>query len=429
MNMAKQPLEKMEEILNGFLKPMAAMLSENPPPDEGPFLLKTVEIYNRNLQEAIDIARNREKKFVWYEFCLTPEIFLAFDLYPFMGEIQPSIYSRLRQDFIAEFIDTAENSGVPPEVCSIDKVLVGAILADEMPQPDFVITTSAPCDSSRTGYQLMEQLWEAPVYRLDAPFSDDSQAIKYYAGQIRELIPVLEKLSNRKFDIDRLREVVEESNRASEYIGEWNALRRLKPCPTPANILMSVYAAIINNFGKPHCTEYCKSVYEFARDRANSGTLKGEKTRVLWVHVPALFDDTIFNWMASEFGAIVVDDMLSSYLRQLPIDTTSLDSMLLGLAQRGLNMTMGRLRLPAPVYVNDFLKSYHDYSGDCAILAAHSGCKHCWGAANLVREAARREDIPLLIFDFDFLDSRIVSTETLQHKIEPFFRTMELHAG
>ena len=89
-------------------------------------------------------------------------------------------------------------------------------------------------------------------------------------------------------------------------------------------------------------------------------------------------------------------------------------------------MTMGRLRLPATVYVNDFLKSYHDLSGDAAILAAHAGCKHGWPSANLLRDAARKEDIPLLTFDIDFLDSRFVSSETVKNKIELFFNTMEL---
>ncbi len=426
--MSNQPLTKMEEILTGFLRPAEMMLKESPPDDGlNEVMLKTVQILNDNLAEAIDVARNRRRKFVWYEFCLTPEIFFAFDLFPFMGETQPSNYSTLRQDLIAEFIDAAEASGVPPEVCSIDKVLVGSILTDEMPNPDLIVTTSAPCDSSRTGYQLMEKLFDAPTVKLDAPFSDDADAMKYYAQQIRDvLMPVLEEISGIKFDIDRLREIVEESNRATEYINEWNMLRRLKPCPTPGSLLLNVLGVAISSFGLPRLTDYCKSVYEFARKRVDEGVENGEKIRVVWQHVPSLFDNTVFDWMASEFGAVVVDDMLSSYLRQLPIDTTSLDSMLVGLARRGLNMTMGRLRLPSGVYVDDFLKSYKDYSGDCAILSAHHGCKHCWGAVNLVRDAARREDIPLLVFDFDFLDSRIVSSETVKNRIEQFFRTMEL---
>ncbi len=425
--MAGQPFEKMEEILDGFLKPAAMLLKEIPPEDgTGEIMLKTVEMMNSNIAELIDMARNRQKKFVWYEFCLTPELFFSFDLYPSLGEAYPMTYSRVRQDVLAEFVNAAEDSGIPPEVCSIDKVLIGAILNDEMPTPDLIVTTSAPCDSSRTGYPIMEKLIDAPVHKLDAPFSDDADAMKYYGEQIRDLIPVLENLSGNKFDIDRLREIIEESNRATEYINEWNTLRRLKPCPTPARMLLNVMGAVINSFGLPRCTEFAKAVYDSARERAESGAAKGEKVRVVWQHVPVLFDDTILDWMADELGAVVVDDTLSSYLRQAPIDTTSLDTMLIGLARRGLNMTMGRLRLPSTVYVNDFLKAYKDYSGDCAILSAHHGCKHCWGAVNLLRGAARRDDIPLLVFDFDFLDSRIVSSETVKNKIEQFFKTMEL---
>ncbi|MBI5118690.1 2-hydroxyacyl-CoA dehydratase [Candidatus Poribacteria bacterium] len=425
--MGSKPFTRLEEILEGFLKPAAMMLGADDTKDaEQQFMLQLLQTLSGNLDEAIDVARNRQKKFVWCEFCLTPELFLAFDLYPFIGEIQPAVYSKVRQDFIAEFIDAAENSGIPPEVCSIDKVLVGAILQDEMPTPDLIVTTSAPCDSSRIGYQIMEKLFDAPVVRLDAPFTNDAGAMKYYADQIRSLIPTLEKLSGKRFDVDRLREVVEESNRALNHIGEWHELRRLKPCPTPANILMNVYLAFLTTLGHSRCTEFSESVYRFARRRIEEGFGNKEKIRVIWQHVPSLFDDVVFNWMEQEFGAVVVDDMMSGYCRQLPIDTSSLDSMLLGLAQRGLNMTMGRLRMTAQTYVSDFLKAYHDYLGDCAILSAHAGCKHCWGAVNLLREAARRENIPLLIFDFDFLDSRVVSTETVQSKIGQFFETMGL---
>jgi benzoyl-CoA reductase subunit B len=425
--MADQPFTRLEEILDGFLKPVEMMMSAAEPDDlDSQFLHKTAQMLVRNMEEAIDIARNRQKKMVWYEFSLTPELFHAFDLYPIAGEIIPMWYSLFRQDFVSEFVDAAENSGLPPEVCSIDKVLVGAILQDEMPKPDMLITSSAPCDSSRIGYQLMEKLFDMDIHKLDAPSSNDAAAFKYYADQIRDLIPALEKLSGVKFDIDRLREVVDESNRAIEYIVEWNDLRMLKPCPTPANLWVPVYNAVINSFGKADCTDYSRQVYEYARERADKGMAEGEKIRVVWVHVPPLFDDVIFNWMTSEYGAVVVDHTLAEYTNQVPIDTSSLDSMLVGLAQRGLNMTMARLRRTAGSYVDDFLKSYRNFSGDCAILAAHSGCKHCWASANLLRDAARKEDIPLLIFDIDFLDSRVTSTQGVQDKIEQFFSTMEL---
>jgi len=76
--------------------------------------------------------------------------------------------------------------------------------------------------------------------------------------------------------------------------------------------------------------------------------------------------------------------------------------------------------------MNDFLKARHDYSADCVIVSAHAGCKHCWPLVGLGHEFARMENLPLLVFDDDFLDSRIVSMGTIKNKIEQFFRTMEL---
>ena len=75
-------------------------------------------------------------------------------------------------------------------------------------------------DSSRIGYQMFEQLTDCPFYRLDAPVEDSREAYLYYAGELRRLIAFLEQQTGSRLDGDRLREVCEESNRASEALLE-----------------------------------------------------------------------------------------------------------------------------------------------------------------------------------------------------------------
>ena len=101
------------------------------------------------------------------------------------------------------------------------------MLKNEMPKADFIVTGSAPCDSSRIGYQMFEQLADCPVFRLDAPVEDSREAHLYYASEIRKLIGFLEEQTGTRLDPDRLREVCEESNRATDaFLGAVRAETR-----------------------------------------------------------------------------------------------------------------------------------------------------------------------------------------------------------
>jgi benzoyl-CoA reductase/2-hydroxyglutaryl-CoA dehydratase subunit BcrC/BadD/HgdB len=169
---------------------------------------------------------------------------------------------------------------------------------------------------------------------------------------------------------------------------------------------------------------------EFLRDDAaeavkeGRGAIPDEKHRVLWYYVPVAFDFEMYAWLEEKFKAAVIVDMLSSFFRQDPIDTTSVDSMLLGLARRGLEATMGRLRVNAGVLTECFLRDYQDFGTDCVIFPASVGCKHMWGWLSLLQEVCRENGIPICAFDLDWMDSRVRSVESVRATIEEFFETV-----
>lgn len=132
-------------------------------------------------EETFRVMEERDKKLCWYEFCLTPEIFRAMDIYPFLGEIHPPIMSLGTPDVRWKYVDIAQENGTPSDLCVLDKFMFGALLSNEMPKADFMVTASAPCDSSRIGYQMFEPLTHCPVYRLDAPADDSPEAHAYSA--------------------------------------------------------------------------------------------------------------------------------------------------------------------------------------------------------------------------------------------------------
>jgi hypothetical protein len=209
----------MREKVETQLKPMLEMLRAELLPN-GRLLAGGMELVIGHYEETFRVLDERKKKLCWYEFCLTPELFLAMDIHPFLGEVHPPIMALGTPEVTWQYVDVAEEAGTPPELCVLDKFMLGALLSNEMPKADFIVTASAPCDSSRIGYQMFEQLSDCPFYRLDAPVEDSREAHAYYASEIRKLIGFLEEQTGNRFDGDRLREVCEESNRATEALLE-----------------------------------------------------------------------------------------------------------------------------------------------------------------------------------------------------------------
>jgi benzoyl-CoA reductase/2-hydroxyglutaryl-CoA dehydratase subunit BcrC/BadD/HgdB len=348
------------------------------------------------------------------------------DIYPFLGEVHPSAMAFGTPEVCWDYVDTAEENGTPPEVCVLDKFMLGALLRNQMPQADFIVTASAPCDSSRIGYQMFEQVTDCPVYRLDAPAEDSPEAHSYYAGEIRKLIAFLEAQTGNRFDADRLREVCEESNRGTDALLELFELRRARPCPHPGSVTFNSYLSVLNCLGLPALTRYIEFLRDDAADavRQGRGALAEEKYRVLWYYVPVTFDIEMHAWLEENFKAVVIMDLLSSFFRQDPIDTTNLDTMLLGLARRGLEATMGRLRVNSAKLSERFLRDYADFAADCVVFPGPVGCKHVWGWLGLLREICRERGIPICAFDLDWMDSRVRSVDSVRATIEEFFTTV-----
>jgi benzoyl-CoA reductase/2-hydroxyglutaryl-CoA dehydratase subunit BcrC/BadD/HgdB len=273
---------------------------------------------------------------------------------------------------------------------------------------------------------MFEQLADCPVFRLDAPVDDSREAHEYYASEIRKLIGFLEEQTGTRLDPDRLREVCEESNRATDAFLELFELRRARPCPHASVVAASVYLAMATGLGRQGLTRYL----EFLRDDAERAVAEGrggvpeERHRVLWYNVPVTFDLGLHPWLEERFKVVVLLDQLTSFCREDPIDTTSLDTMLVGLARRGLETTMSRLRVTGQKMNEQFLRDYEDFSADCVVFPTAVGCKHVWGWLSLLREICREREIPICVFDLDWMDSRVRSVDSIRTTIEQFFTTV-----
>jgi benzoyl-CoA reductase/2-hydroxyglutaryl-CoA dehydratase subunit BcrC/BadD/HgdB len=422
--MEKQKLAKLNEAV-AFFRGAAKFMEENPV-EGSEIQTMTFKALVEFLEDTLRVAEERNKTIGWYMFGLTPEILLAMDIFPFNTEMLVLLLPTIRPDALKEFIDIGEHAGIPPEVCMIDKSMVGLMTRDELPHPDFVLGSSSPCDSIVVAYQIYQKFLPAPFFILDAPYFGDERDIDYYTNQMKEAIKFIEEQTGKKMDYDRLKEIVEEDNRAFEYLLEANELRKAVPCPQSGRLLF------LTNFlrkflaGSPKATAIFKKVRDDAKEKVEKGmgAVPEEANRVVWFHIPTFFDLSILEWMENEFKAVIAMDMIS-YLPIEPIDTSTPDSIIRGLAIKSLNTPMLRqFRGPIEFYTDDLTQVCEDYKADSVIFAGHLGCKHAWGFSGLVRETCKDLGIPILIFDLDCFDPTVTPSSIIKEKMAEFFKTL-----
>ena len=368
----------------------------------------------------------KDRPVAWYFFLLAPELFRAMDIAGFSGEFASSVVSSFPGG-ITKYVDLAEQR-VPESICSANKYALGAALSGEFPSPDMLIHVAAhPCDSASVIYPALAEYLGIPQFCLDTPYRDDERSYRYFAAEFEGLISFLEERTKQRLDIDRLREVIAYSNQAQEYVLKLNELRKNVPCPISSRSSAIAAGAVNGLAGTPFLVEWYKNQYETAIERVKKkeGALPDEKIRVAMIWLTVSFDLGILEWMADEYGAIVVMDLLNLWINEPIEDTSSLSQIAYGLASKTLKAPMGRHgRGPVDTLLEEVVNACKEYKADAAIFAGHIGCKYGWASAKLLKDAIQDEvGIPTLFFDFDANDPRVASSETIKGKIEQFFDT------
>ena len=420
--LGKERSEDLEVIYEGISGLLA--LYESDPDSRGILsFMKAFTSYTEKICRLLD----GDGPVVWHNTGVSPELILglenADDLpiesYPILQDIAGD------PDRTCEYIDLAEAHGIPAEVCSVDKSTLGSALKGLLPKPACLFSVSSPCDSQLVAMPALREFTGTPLFMVDIPYLYGKREIQYVARQFQEAIPFLEKHTGRKWRPELFRAACEKSNRMSEHILEWNELRKHVPCPQVSKVVNLMVPLFIAFAGTDTGVFVAEQLALEARERIARGEWAvpgGERIRAIWYQNPMWFDLQFYDWLESEFRLVVPMDVFGYHAPEGLMDLTSVDTMLEGLARRIVVMApmTRQFKGPIDIYLNDFVSLYQDYQADMAVYAGHVGCKQGWGGIGFLREKAKELGIPLLSFEFDFLDRRVTPIETLQEEFRRF---------
>jgi len=376
------------------------------------------------------------------------EILRCFDypiVFPEINSIQTAV-RHVAHDFLSE----AEDYGYSPDICGYVKADVAVQLRDgahplgQIPKPQIAIATNA-CNTYIKWAEIWERLHGTKVFTLDIPGTreDGQQSApgsdaferdrRYIEAQLRELITLCEELTGKKFDIDRLREVMGYANRASVAWKRVLELNRASPPVFNALTDGTVYLGISNGLrGTEAGALYMEQLVEELEQKVAQqiGTVTEDKWRLAFVGVPCYPIFRRFSELFGEWGGVFVS---STYLWFASGGSNvgfeyDLDNPIESLSH-------GVLRS-----VRDAMDSmfHHDrvveemiepFQLDGVVYHPIKSCRTVsTGLADGRRALRDRVDIPSLFIESDMMDRRVVSEAQLKNRADAFFEGLEARA-
>jgi benzoyl-CoA reductase subunit B len=369
------------------------------------------------------------------------ELLRVFDLPMVFPEIN-SLQTAVRR-VAHEFLNQAEDYGYSPDICGYVKADVAVQLRHgehpmgRIPPPALAVVTNA-CNTYIKWAEIWERMYGIPVFTLDVPGTraaglqtwpghpDFENDRAYVAAQIRELIGLCERVSGRKFDIDRLRETLGYANTMSRGWKRVLDLNRSRPSLFNALTDGTIYLGVSNGFRgtKAGADYFDRLVEEMEYKAANGlGTLTDEKYRLIFVGVPCYPIFRRFNELFSEWGGTFVT---STYL------WFAAGGANLGF-EYDLNNPLESLAEGVLISVRDAMDSmfYQDHALIQTIEPFHVDgvvyhpIKSCrtvsTGLADNRRALMASRDIPSLFIESDMMDRRVVSEAQLKNRVDAFF--------
>ncbi len=391
-------------------------------------------VFVKMLAKWLIAARNapREgKKVILMPFNFPPELIHAFDnAVPITSEILSTLGVAALRGQGERYWDMVMGLGFPDHLCSANAIELGSMLGSDDFRPQALIS-SAPggCDVNSKIHEFVSNYLEIPQFFLQKPPDDSERGLQQYNIYMRTLISQLEKFIGEELTEEKLRRVIEKANRCVELSLELWDLHKAVPCPVPNIFSLLLYATRFAMWGTDEGIKCLETMVALSKKRLAEKAYPAEKevARCIWCYTSYYFDFlNFFNWM-EERGYSHLADGLDFFFPQT-IDTSSMESMIEGLALSAWNMPMTR-----PMGAESMSRSWtefviyaaKDLGADCVIYCGHHSCKQTWSVVSILRnELMEREGLPLLILQGDSWMKRMTPMSVIQQEIDEFIKNV-----
>lgn len=384
--------------------------------------------------EMDEASRTGSKKIAWCTSVGPAELLRGMGFLVYFPENHGAMLGSTRM--ATELIPYANAIGYSPDICSYLTSDIGSYLQkktplttaykiESVPKPDVLVYNTNQCRDVKDWFNWYGDELKVPVMGVHThrELGDiKSYQINDIAKQIEELIPGLEEVTGKKFDIDQFKEAVGYSRRTSEL---WRAcLESASAIPSPwtffdATIHMG--PAVVAR-GTKEAVDYYEVLLAELQDRIKNkvGAIENEKHRIYWEGMPIWGK---LRALSEQFLSLNTCVVASTYCNSWIFDQLDPEDPFESMGRAYLELFIVRDEDFKEKYMRDCFDKYK-FTG----IIFHDA-KTCPNNSNnrygLPQRLSSHFGIPQLTINGDLNDLRCYSEEQAKTNIEAFIEQLE----
>ena len=383
----------------------------------------------------LDAANKKgEPKIAWCTSVGPAEILRAMDFLVYFPETHSAMLGATRM--ATDLIPEANALGYSPDICSYLTADIGAFVKgvtplkkvfniDSIPRPDVLVYNTNQCRDVQDWFEWYGKKFDAPVLGVHTHrnVGDVTEAhVDSIAKQMEALIEPLEKVSGKKFELDKLKKAVRLSRDCSDI---WKKiLDTASATPSPLTFFDGTTLmgpAVVGRGTQGALDVFEKLLAELEeRIKNNEGAVEKEKHRIYWDGMPVWGRLSAHSKMFSELNTNV---LASTYCNSWIFSALDPEDPFRSMARAYTELFIVRDDAAKEKYIKKMLEFfkvdgviYHD----AKTCPNNTNCRY--GMSQRLSEAT---GIPNLTIHGDLNDLRMLSDEQTKTNVEAFIEQLD----
>ncbi|MCC8079498.1 MAG: 2-hydroxyacyl-CoA dehydratase family protein [Oscillospiraceae bacterium] len=322
----------------------------------------------------------------------------------------------------------AEGMGYSSDLCSYSRINfayagLGKCEELEIPMPDFLLCCNNICNCLMKWYENLALELDIPLLLIDIPHLDemecDADRVKYIRAQFDDCIHQLEEITGKKMDYDKLRSVMEVSQRSSKAWLRACSYMSAKPSPFSGFDIFNNMAVACVGRGTVEAAEAFEQLADEYAELAAKGetTFKGgEKYRILFEGI-ACWANLRFTYKTLQSQGVNL--VATIYGPAFSFLYSNLDELMAAYAYVPNSNCFEK---EVQLRVDEAAKN----GVEGAIIHINRSCKKWSGNMyEMERQLRERLGIPVITFDGDQSDPRAFSEAQYATRVQGLIEIME----
>jgi len=387
------------------------------------------------IQEHYSYAREVEKKkdqfIAWTTSGAPNEILWTMDFFVQFPEAYAATCGA-RHAAHAHCVIT-EAHGYERHLCTYCRNSLGSTLAeiegkeafDPLARPDFLLVANNSCILITKWWEHLSHYWKIPMINIDSPLivpgMDQKEIVDHVKRQCMDLINFLEGFTGKKFDYDRLKEIVANGKRSAEGYREVLNANRHDPVPaTFFDLIGHNFPNLVLRF-KPEAEEHYKMMKAELDQRISDGIvpMPNMKYRLYWDGVPYWFAIRNLSEKLQNLGMCLVT---STYFEVFAFERIDPSRPLDSVAE---NTAMFYLNRSVNYKAEVTEKIFKDFHLDAGVFAYALSCKPFSISMHYIADTIQKKlSAPVTIIEGDLVDETFYDEERNNMKLQALAETL-----